>query len=63
MMQGTLRVFLSLGRGGVEMQGWGSVTGQPALAFASAGCERAVLGLSPASHPPVCFPQQGQSVS
>lgn len=48
---------------GVETQSWGSVAGQPALAFDSAGCEQAVLGLSPASHPPVCFPQQGQIVS
>lgn len=38
---------VSLGREGLEKQGWGSVAGQPALAFDNTGCERAVLGMSP----------------
>lgn len=45
---------------GLEKQGWGSVAGQPALAFDNTGCERAVLGMSPPLRPPIHFPQQGQ---
>lgn len=47
---------------GLEKQGWGSVAGQPALAFDNTGCERAVLGMSPPLRPPIHFPQQGQSI-
>lgn len=47
---------------GLEKQGWGSVAGQPALAFDSTGCERAVLGMSPPLRPPIHFLQPGQSI-
>lgn len=49
------------GRGWRSRDG-GSVAGQPALAFDSTGCERAVLGMSPPLRPPINFPQRGQSI-
>lgn len=58
MVQGSLRVSLSLGRErGWRLRAEGSIAGQPAWAFGSAGCEQAGFGWSPASHPPVCFPR------
>lgn len=48
---------------GLEKQARGSAAGQPALAFGNTGCERAVLGVSPPSDPPIHLPHQAQSVS